>query len=95
MTESNDDKGNGIGVDMQSLAEEIGQLAERSVRAHHVDRLDHVARLMCALTYGEMIDMCTSITAQKDYKPPTDAAELATILHRWAKLAGTAEAVRP
>lgn len=73
---------------MSDLEEDI----QANVRALHREaaiverpKLDELAELIGSLTYGEMIEWCQGCLDVKDFKPPTNADEWASIQHRWFK----------
>jgi hypothetical protein len=78
------------GVDMQSLAAEIGREAEASARASRsadydgTDPLQEIRRRLRKLTYGDMIAMAEQITGLEGYKPAANTEEMAAMLHRWS-----------
>jgi hypothetical protein len=80
----------GNGVDMQSLAAEIGRGAEASARASRsadydgTDPLQEIRRRLRKLTHGDMIAMAEQITGLEGYKPAANTEEMAAMLHRWS-----------
>jgi hypothetical protein len=80
----------GNGVDMQSLAAEIGREAEASVRAsrgadyNDTNPLQEIRLRLRKLTYGDMIAMAEQITGLEGYKPAANTEEMAAMLHRWS-----------
>jgi hypothetical protein len=59
--------------------------------------LDEMAVLVCALTYGEMIELAEAIWNTQPEGLPITQDNLPALLHRWAKScsAGTSEASEP
>ena len=80
----------GNGVDMLSLAEEIGRATEASLRASRseaydgTDPLQEIRRRVRKLSYGDMIAMAEQITGVEGYRPAVNTEEMAAMLHRWS-----------
>jgi len=80
----------GNGVDMLSLAEEIGRATEVSLRASRgeaydgTDPLQEIRRRVRKLSYGDMIAMAEQITGVEGYRPAVNTEEMAAMLHRWS-----------